>query len=156
MYWFYWVTYFFFLEKTLSEKETEARSLQEQTVQLQSELSRLRQDLQDRTTQEEQLRQQITEKDEKTRKAIVAAKSKIAHLAGNFMYMLRLELHTKPIQDRRKIKYKREANIVNLLDLLNFNFFKTNFLIYVYSCLFVCVHVCTTCVSGIHRGQRRC
>lgn len=115
MYWFYSVTwYFFFLEKTLSEKETEARNLQEQTVQLQSELSRLRQDLQDRTTQEEQLRQQITEKDEKTRKAIVAAKSKIAHLAGNFMYMLRFELHTKPIQDRCKIKCKREASIVNL------------------------------------------
>uniref|UniRef100_A0A2K6L0F5 Nucleoprotein TPR n=1 Tax=Rhinopithecus bieti TaxID=61621 RepID=A0A2K6L0F5_RHIBE len=70
------------LQKTLSEKETEARNLQEQSVQLQSELSRLRQDLQDRTTQEEQLRQQITEKEEKTRKAIVAAKSKIAHLAG--------------------------------------------------------------------------
>ncbi|KAK1329308.1 hypothetical protein QTO34_011489 [Cnephaeus nilssonii] len=70
------------LQKTLSEKETEARNLQEQTVQLQSELARLRQDLQDRTTQEEQLRQQITEKEEKTRKAIVAAKSKIAHLAG--------------------------------------------------------------------------
>ncbi|XP_023388958.1 nucleoprotein TPR [Pteropus vampyrus] len=70
------------LQKTLSEKEMEARNLQEQTVQLQSELSRLRQDLQDRTTQEEQLRQQITEKEEKTRKAIVAAKSKIAHLAG--------------------------------------------------------------------------
>uniref|UniRef100_H0WA32 Nucleoprotein TPR n=1 Tax=Cavia porcellus TaxID=10141 RepID=H0WA32_CAVPO len=70
------------LQKTLSEKETEARNLQEQTVQLQSELTRLRQDLQDRTTQEEQLRQQITEKEEKTRKAIVAAKSKIAHLAG--------------------------------------------------------------------------
>uniref|UniRef100_A0A452V995 Nucleoprotein TPR n=1 Tax=Ursus maritimus TaxID=29073 RepID=A0A452V995_URSMA len=69
-------------DKTLSEKEAEARNLQEQTVQLQSELSRLRQDLQDRTTQEEQLRQQITEKEEKTRKAIVAAKSKIAHLAG--------------------------------------------------------------------------
>ncbi|KAB0395840.1 hypothetical protein E2I00_014646, partial [Balaenoptera physalus] len=70
------------LQKALSEKEVEARNLQEQTVQLQSELSRLRQDLQDRTTQEEQLRQQITEKEEKTRKAIVAAKSKIAHLAG--------------------------------------------------------------------------
>uniref|UniRef100_A0A8C0KY40 Nucleoprotein TPR n=1 Tax=Canis lupus dingo TaxID=286419 RepID=A0A8C0KY40_CANLU len=70
------------LQKTLSEKEAEARNLQEQTVQLQCELSRLRQDLQDRTTQEEQLRQQITEKEEKTRKAIVAAKSKIAHLAG--------------------------------------------------------------------------
>ncbi|XP_059531462.1 nucleoprotein TPR isoform X4 [Myotis daubentonii] len=70
------------LQKTLSEKETEARNLQEQTGQLQSELARLHQDLQDRTTQEEQLRQQITEKEEKTRKAIVAAKSKIAHLAG--------------------------------------------------------------------------
>uniref|UniRef100_A0A4W2EH52 Nucleoprotein TPR n=1 Tax=Bos indicus x Bos taurus TaxID=30522 RepID=A0A4W2EH52_BOBOX len=70
------------LQKTLSEKEIEARSLQEQTLELQSELARLRQDLQDRTTQEEQLRQQITEKEEKTRKAIVAAKSKIAHLAG--------------------------------------------------------------------------
>uniref|UniRef100_H0WIZ7 Nucleoprotein TPR n=1 Tax=Otolemur garnettii TaxID=30611 RepID=H0WIZ7_OTOGA len=69
-------------KKTLSEKEIEARNFQEQTMQLQSELARLRQDLQDRTTQEEQLRQQITEKEEKTRKAIVAAKSKIAHLAG--------------------------------------------------------------------------
>lgn len=73
----------------MSEKETEARNFQEQAVQLQSELSRLRQDLQDRTTQEEQLRQQITEKEEKTRKAIVAAKSKIAHLAGKFPYTLR-------------------------------------------------------------------
>lgn len=72
----------------MSEKEVEARSLQEQTLELQSELARLRQDLQDRTTQEEQLRQQITEKEEKTRKAIVAAKSKIAHLAGKFLYAL--------------------------------------------------------------------
>ena len=78
----------FFKKKTLSEKEVEARSLQEQTLELQSELARLRQDLQDRTTQEEQLRQQITEKEEKTRKAIVAAKSKIAHLAGKFLYAL--------------------------------------------------------------------
>ena len=62
-------------------------------MQLQSELSRLRQDLQDRTTQEEQLRQQITEKEEKTRKAIVAAKSKIAHLAGKFLYTLRFKLN---------------------------------------------------------------
>lgn len=61
-------------------------------MQLQSELSRLRQDLQDRATQEEQLRQQITEKEEKTRKAIVAAKSKIAHLAGKFLYTLRFKL----------------------------------------------------------------
>ncbi|XP_078012574.1 nucleoprotein TPR isoform X4 [Phascolarctos cinereus] len=70
------------LQKTVSEKETEARSLQEQITQLQSELSRLHQDLQDRTTQEEQLRQHMTEKEDKTRKALVAAKAKLAHLAG--------------------------------------------------------------------------
>ncbi|XP_007667180.1 nucleoprotein TPR isoform X1 [Ornithorhynchus anatinus] len=70
------------LQKTLSEKESEAKGLQEQITQLQSELSRLHQDLQDRTALEEQLRQQITEKEEKTRKALVAAKQKIAHIAG--------------------------------------------------------------------------
>lgn len=70
--------------KTLSEKETELKTMQDQTVQLQADLARLRQDLQDRSAQEDQLRQQIAEKDEKTRKAIVAAKSKIAHLAGKF------------------------------------------------------------------------
>ncbi|XP_054976552.1 nucleoprotein TPR isoform X2 [Sorex araneus] len=63
------------LQKALSEKEAELRGAQEQAGRLQAEL-------QDRATQEEQLRQQITEKEEKTRKAIVAAKSKIAHLAG--------------------------------------------------------------------------
>uniref|UniRef100_A0A452J057 Nucleoprotein TPR n=1 Tax=Gopherus agassizii TaxID=38772 RepID=A0A452J057_9SAUR len=70
------------LQKTIAEKESEARSLQEQISQLQSELSRLHQDLQERTTQEEQLRQQITEKEEKTRKTLLAAKQKIAQLAG--------------------------------------------------------------------------
>ncbi|XP_044531711.1 nucleoprotein TPR isoform X3 [Gracilinanus agilis] len=70
------------LHKTVSEKESEVRSLQEQITQLQSELSRLHQDLQDRTTQEEQLRQHMTEKEDKTRKALVAAKAKLAHLAG--------------------------------------------------------------------------
>ncbi|XP_007481029.2 nucleoprotein TPR isoform X2 [Monodelphis domestica] len=70
------------LHKTVSEKESEVRNLQEQITQLQSELSRLHQDLQDRTTQEEQLRQHMTEKEDKTRKALVAAKAKLAHLAG--------------------------------------------------------------------------
>jgi hypothetical protein len=51
-------------------------------VQLQSELSRLRQDLQDKTT-EEQLRQQMNEK---TWKTLALAKSKITHLSGNFVY----------------------------------------------------------------------
>nr|XP_013799993.1 PREDICTED: nucleoprotein TPR [Apteryx mantelli mantelli] len=70
------------LQKTIAEKETEARNLQEQITQLQSELARFHQDLQERTTQEEQLRQQITEKEEKTRKTLLAAKQKIAQLAG--------------------------------------------------------------------------
>uniref|UniRef100_G1MQY3 Nucleoprotein TPR n=2 Tax=Meleagris gallopavo TaxID=9103 RepID=G1MQY3_MELGA len=70
------------LQKTITEKETEARNLQEQISQLQSELARFRQDLQEKTTQEEQLRQQISEKEEKTRKTFLAAKQKIAQLAG--------------------------------------------------------------------------
>lgn len=76
-------------------------------MQLQSELSRLRQDLQDRTTQEEQLRQQITEKEEKTRKAIVAAKSKIAHLAGKFLYMLKSELDSESQLFDAGLKWER-------------------------------------------------
>ncbi|NWV77931.1 TPR protein, partial [Dasyornis broadbenti] len=70
------------LQKTITEKETELRNLQEQIMQLQSELARFHQDLQEKTTQEEQLRQQITEKEEKTRKTLLAAKQKIAQLAG--------------------------------------------------------------------------
>ncbi|KFP37480.1 Nucleoprotein TPR, partial [Chlamydotis macqueenii] len=65
-----------------AKKETEVRNLQEQITQLQSELARFHQDLQEKTTQEEQLRQQITEKEEKTRKTLLAAKQKIAQLAG--------------------------------------------------------------------------
>ncbi|KFP73040.1 Nucleoprotein TPR, partial [Acanthisitta chloris] len=70
------------LQKSIAEKETEVRNLQEQIMQLQSELARFHQDLQEKTTQEEQLRQQITEKEEKTRKTLLAAKQKIAQLAG--------------------------------------------------------------------------
>ncbi|KAM6124630.1 nucleoprotein TPR isoform 2-T2 [Pterocles gutturalis] len=70
------------LQKTIAEKEAEVRNLQEQITQLQSELARFHQDLQEKTTQEEQLRQQITEKEEKTRKTLLAAKQKIAQLAG--------------------------------------------------------------------------
>lgn len=51
-------------------------------MQLETELARFHQDLQEKTTQEEQLRQQITEKEEKTRKTLLAAKQKIAQLAG--------------------------------------------------------------------------
>ncbi|XP_030349376.1 nucleoprotein TPR isoform X3 [Strigops habroptila] len=70
------------LQKSIAEKEAEVRNLQEQIIQLQSELAHFHQDLQEKTTQEEQLRQQITEKEEKTRKTLLAAKQKIAQLAG--------------------------------------------------------------------------
>ncbi|MEE6496310.1 hypothetical protein FKM82_002298 [Ascaphus truei] len=70
------------MQKTIDEKENEVKSLQEQISHLQTELSRLLKDLQDRNTQEEQMRQQITEKEEKTRKALLAAKQKLAQLAG--------------------------------------------------------------------------
>lgn len=62
-------------------------------MQLQAELARFHQDLQEKTTQEEQLRQQITEKEEKTRKTLLAAKQKIAQLAGIvFLFFLSLEI----------------------------------------------------------------
>uniref|UniRef100_A0A0B8RPS6 Nucleoprotein TPR n=1 Tax=Philothamnus irregularis TaxID=1899461 RepID=A0A0B8RPS6_9SAUR len=70
------------LQKTLGEKDAEVKNLQEQISQLQSDLSRLRQDLQEKTTQEEQLRQQVAEKEEKTKKTLLAAKQRIAQLAG--------------------------------------------------------------------------
>ncbi|KAM3841233.1 nucleoprotein TPR isoform 2-T2 [Vipera latastei] len=70
------------LQKTLGEKDTEVKNLQEQVSQLQSELSHLQQDLHEKTTQEEQLRQQVAEKEEKTKKTLLAAKQRIAQLAG--------------------------------------------------------------------------
>ncbi|XP_078248462.1 nucleoprotein TPR isoform X4 [Pogona vitticeps] len=70
------------LQKTLGEKDNEVKNLQEQVAQLQSDVSRLHQELQEKTTQEEQLRQQVAEKEEKTKKTLLAAKQRIAQLAG--------------------------------------------------------------------------
>ena len=66
----------------VTERETEARNAQEQSSRLQTELTRLRQELQDKASQEDTLRQQMADKEEKTRKAIVYAKQKINQLMG--------------------------------------------------------------------------
>ncbi|XP_060686286.1 translocated promoter region b, nuclear basket protein isoform X2 [Hemiscyllium ocellatum] len=70
------------LQKSVTEKESEVTKLQDEVSQLHSELARLRQELQDKGNLEEQLRQQIVEKEEKTKKAILVAKQKITQLAG--------------------------------------------------------------------------
>lgn len=66
----------------VTERETEARNAQEQSSRLQTDLTRLRQELQDKASQEDTLRQQMADKEEKTRKAIVYAKQKINQLMG--------------------------------------------------------------------------
>ncbi|KAF4099651.1 translocated promoter region b, nuclear basket protein isoform X2 [Onychostoma macrolepis] len=70
------------LNRTVGERETEARNAQEQASRLQAELTRLRQELQEKSSQEERLKQQLTEKEERTKKAIVMAKQKISQLTG--------------------------------------------------------------------------
>ncbi|XP_067240174.1 translocated promoter region b, nuclear basket protein isoform X1 [Chanodichthys erythropterus] len=70
------------LNRTVGEREAEARSAQEQASRLQGELTRLRQELQEKSSQEERLKQQLTEKEERTKKAIVMAKQKISQLTG--------------------------------------------------------------------------
>uniref|UniRef100_A0A671P6C0 Nucleoprotein TPR n=1 Tax=Sinocyclocheilus anshuiensis TaxID=1608454 RepID=A0A671P6C0_9TELE len=68
------------IQKTVQEREAEVKSLQEQLAQVQPELSRLRTELQEKSNLEEQLRQQITDKEEKTKKAFMGAKQKINQL----------------------------------------------------------------------------
>ncbi|KAK7133660.1 hypothetical protein R3I94_015507 [Phoxinus phoxinus] len=70
------------LNRTVGEREAEARSAQEQASRLQGELMRLRQELQDKSSQEERLKQQLTDKEERTKKAIVMAKQKISQLSS--------------------------------------------------------------------------
>lgn len=66
--------------QTAGEREAEVKSLQEQLAQIQPELTRLRTELQEKSKQEEQLRQQNAEKEEKTKKAILVAKQRISLL----------------------------------------------------------------------------
>uniref|UniRef100_A0A672ZI65 Nucleoprotein TPR n=1 Tax=Sphaeramia orbicularis TaxID=375764 RepID=A0A672ZI65_9TELE len=68
------------LEGQLEKRDTEVRNAQEQSTRLQTELTRLRQELQFKVTQEETLRQQMADKEEKMRKAVVYARQKINQL----------------------------------------------------------------------------
>lgn len=68
--------------QTIGERETETRTAQDQTSHLQGELARMRQELAEKSAQEDRLRQQLVEKEDRTRKAIVGAKQKINHLVG--------------------------------------------------------------------------
>lgn len=68
--------------QTASEREAEARSAQELASRLQGELTRSRQELQEKTSQEDRLRQQLGEKEERTKKAILMAKQKISQVTG--------------------------------------------------------------------------
>nr|XP_046209013.1 nucleoprotein TPR-like isoform X3 [Oncorhynchus gorbuscha] len=71
------------LNKVVAEREAEVRGTQEQASGLQTELTKLRQELQEKASQEDTLRQQMSEKEEKTRKALVGAKQKINQLIGS-------------------------------------------------------------------------
>ncbi|ROL44753.1 Nucleoprotein TPR [Anabarilius grahami] len=68
------------IQKTVQEREAEVKSLQEQLAQVQPDLNRLRAELQEKGNLEEQLRQQIADKEEKTKKAFMGAKQKINQL----------------------------------------------------------------------------
>lgn len=71
-----------FLAKVVAEREAEVRSTHEQSSKLQADLARLRQELQDKSSQEDTFRQQVADKEEKTRKVIINAKQKISQLIG--------------------------------------------------------------------------
>lgn len=77
------------LQQVVTERENEGRSAQEQSSRLQTELTRLRQELLEKNTQEETLRQQLNEKEEKARKAFHLAKQRINQLMGERAPLIR-------------------------------------------------------------------
>ncbi|KAK3516704.1 hypothetical protein QTP70_022497 [Hemibagrus guttatus] len=87
------------LNKTIGERETETRNAQEQVSHLQGELTRLRQELVEKSAQEDRLRQQLAEKEDRTRKAIVGAKQKINHL---------VDVKGQLVKENEELKQQRE------------------------------------------------
>ncbi|XP_063057948.1 translocated promoter region b, nuclear basket protein isoform X2 [Engraulis encrasicolus] len=63
------------LNRTVGEREAEARTAQE-------EVTRLRQEVQEKSSQEEALRNQMAEKEERTKKTMIAARQKIRQVIG--------------------------------------------------------------------------
>ena len=70
------------VRQVLGEREAEVRATQEQSSRMQLEMGRMRQELHERATNEDSLKQQLADKEEKTRKALTGAKQKINQLAG--------------------------------------------------------------------------
>ncbi|KAM7011947.1 translocated promoter region b, nuclear basket protein [Tautogolabrus adspersus] len=95
------------ISKVVTDRETEARNAQEQSSRLQTELTRLRQELQDKASQEVTLRQQITEKEDKTKKAIVSAKQKISQLINAKEQLLKENMELK--QQREELEQRFSA-----------------------------------------------
>ncbi|XP_061739540.1 translocated promoter region b, nuclear basket protein [Nerophis ophidion] len=70
------------INRVVAERDAEMHIVQEQSTRLQTELNRLRQELQDKSSQEDTLRKQMTDKEEKTKKALVLAKQKISQITN--------------------------------------------------------------------------
>ncbi|TRY56833.1 hypothetical protein DNTS_004104 [Danionella cerebrum] len=68
------------VQKTVQTRDAEIKRLQEQLEQVQPELNRLKTELQEKSNLEEQLRQQMADKEEKTKKAFMGAKQKLHQL----------------------------------------------------------------------------
>lgn len=86
--------------QVVTEREAEARSAQEQSTRLQTDLTRLRQELQDKASQEDTLKQQMAEKEEKTRKALLNAKQKISHLTSERVFFYSKLVHPQQLFNR--------------------------------------------------------
>ncbi|XP_028817852.1 nucleoprotein TPR-like isoform X3 [Denticeps clupeoides] len=68
--------------KALGERDGELHAARDQAASLQVDLSRLRQEVQEKTAQEEAQRQQLAEKDERMKRTMMAAKQKIRLVVG--------------------------------------------------------------------------
>uniref|UniRef100_A0A3B1KCG5 Nucleoprotein TPR n=1 Tax=Astyanax mexicanus TaxID=7994 RepID=A0A3B1KCG5_ASTMX len=96
------------LNRTVGEREVESRSAQEQATRLQGELARMRQELQDKSSQEEQLRQQLADKEERTRKALMLAKQKIKQATGEKQQREELEVRVNALRSQYEGRLSRQ------------------------------------------------